>query len=45
MSGIQMLGISFIVILGFSVIVSFELRIVSYLKQMRDLLRELVDKE
>ncbi len=45
MSGLQMLGIPVIVVLGFSIIVSFEIRIVSYLRQMRDLLKELVDKE
>ena len=31
------------IIVGFAVITSFEIRIVSYLKQMRDLLKEIKD--
>jgi len=44
MTELKLLGISIIVLVGFCTIVSFEIRIVTYLKQMRDLLRELVDK-
>jgi len=39
-----MLGIIIVVIAGFVTIMSFEVRIVSYLKQMRDLLREILEK-
>jgi len=44
MDKLSMLGIIVVVILGFLTIVSFEMRIVAYLKQMRDSLRELVEK-
>lgn len=36
--------IAVVVAVGFCVIMGFEIRIVTYLKQMRDLLKELVDK-
>lgn len=36
--------VAVIVGVGFCTIIAFEIRIVTYLKQMRDLLRELVKK-
>lgn len=44
MQGFPILIVSVIVAVGFCTIISFEMRIVSYLRQMRDLLKELVDK-
>ncbi|MBN1871554.1 MAG: hypothetical protein JW800_03180 [Candidatus Omnitrophica bacterium] len=38
------LVISICIVIGFCVITSFEIRIVSYLKQMRDLLEEIKNK-
>lgn len=37
-------GIIIGVLLGFCVLISFEIRIVTYLKQMRDILKELLKK-
>ena len=45
MKELSFLEISVIVAVGFLIIMGFEIRIVTYLKQMRDLLKELVDKK
>jgi len=44
MQEISIFRVSLIVLIGFCIIAAFEIRIVTYLRQMRDLLKKIAEK-